>query len=179
MNILEIIKKSESERQDGNFGFASRKAYEYAVTEMTELMFGSLGKKVNLELLQRGKLFNLEFRDVVNPIINFPDTSINAVLDAKAIVELNKLNKALNLSYMILELYARNSEYFDRFNGVELIEESLIGPVLHFSLQGHKTLEIMRERLMSNPDAYFKEKYSENIHGNYFGDSVPNDFFLC
>jgi len=178
MDIIEKIKKSESELQDGNFGFDSRQDYEDAVIEMTSFTWGDYGKKINLELLQQGKLFGLEFKDITNPLFNFPAPSEDVVLDAKAIVELTKLNKALNLSYIIIELYARNREYCDNFIAIEPIEESLIGPVLHFSLQGHKTLEIMREKLMSNPDEYFKEKYSENIHGVYDGNSEPIDIVL-
>lgn len=178
MDILEVIKKSESERQDGNFGFDSRKDYEDAVIEMTSFTWGDYGKRINLELLQQGKLFGLEFKDFTNPLFNFPTPNKDVVLDAKAIAELNNLNKALNLSYTITELYARNSEYCDCFIGIVPIEESLIGPVLHFNLQGHKTLEIMREKLMSNPDEYFKEKYSENIHGVNDGNSESIDIVL-
>jgi len=158
MNIIEIIKKSESEHQGGNFGFDSRKDYEDAVIEMSSYTWGDFGKKINFELLQQGKLFGLEFKDLTNPLINFPTPNKDVVLDAEAIAELNKINKSLNLSYLIFNLFSRNDEFNNPFEEIVPIEHSLIGPVLYFGIHGHKTLEILRERLLSNPTQYFKVK---------------------
>lgn len=159
MDILEKIKKTKSEHQGGNFGFDSRKDYEDAVIEMSSYTWGDFGKQINFELLQQGKLFGLKFKDLTNPLINFPTPNKDVVLDAEAITELNKLNKSLNLSYLIFNLFSRNDEFNNPFDAIVPLDNSLIGPVLYFGIHGHKTLEVMREKLLCNPKKYFQEKF--------------------
>lgn len=163
MNIIEKIIKTRSEHQNGNFGFNSRKNYEDAAIEILLLMWGEYGRQINFELLEEGKLFGLEFKDLVNPSTNFPIPDAQMVFSARVITELNELNCALNLSYAILASYQQKKEDTESSIFFEPKTDYPIGPLLQFMIQGHKTLEIRRERLISNSKDYFAEIDSENV----------------
>jgi hypothetical protein len=163
MNTIEKIIKTRSEHQDGNFGFDSRKEYENAAIEMLLFMWGEYGRQINFELLEEGKSVGLEVKGLKNPITNFPIPDDQIVLTAKGIIELNELNCALNLSYDILTFYQKKKEDTESSIFIEPFTDAPIGPLLQFMIQGHKTLEFRRERLLKNSKDYFTEKNSENV----------------
>lgn len=163
MNIIEKIIKTQSEHQDGNFGFDSLKDYENAAIDMLLFMWGEYGRQINFELLEEGKLFGLEVKDLKNPRTNYPMPEAQMVFTARVIIELNELNSALNLSYDILTFYQKKKEDVESSIFFEPSTDAPIGPLLQFMIQGHKTLESRRERLIENSENYFTEKDSENV----------------
>jgi hypothetical protein len=143
-----------SNKIDPNFGYETREDYEKAVERMSTLMWGEFGKKINLNLLHRGKLQNIKFTDLTHPkelptviLENYPLK--NQILD-----DFNRINEALELSYKLLSFY---QDSIDNYKLSDLTA-SLTPTFLYFGIQGHKALEVMRELICNEPNDYFNQK---------------------
>jgi len=139
---------------DPNFGYETREDYEKAVERMSMLMWSEFGKKINLDLLREGKLQNKKFTDITDPkelptvlLENHPNNS-------RIIDEFTSIQEALNLSYKKLSFYQDSIDNYQLSD----VTASLTPTFLYFGVQGHITLEVMREMLNNNSSDYFNQK---------------------
>jgi hypothetical protein len=147
-----------SDKDNGwfNLGFSTREDYEQAAIKLAYLKHGEYGKRINLELLKDGKLNGKTFIDLTHPkalIITTYDKQLN---QEKISRELEALNNALELSYNLLEFFNDSAEY--EKSVYQTIMTSMISPILYFEIQGHYTLEVMRDKLINDPIGYFADK---------------------
>jgi hypothetical protein len=139
---------------DPNFGYGTREDYEKAIERMSMLMWSEFGKKINLDLLREGKLQNKKFTDITDPkelplvlLENHPNNS-------RIIDEFDGISEALNLSYKMLSFYQDSIDNYKLSD----VTASLTPTFMHFGIQGHITLEVMREMLSNNSSDYFNQK---------------------
>lgn len=138
---------------DPNFGYATREDYEKALEDMSMLMWDEFGKKINLKVLSEGKSKGLKFCDLTDPR-NLPTVLMeNAINNHKVGYEFERINEALNLSYKLLAFFQDSLNYQANDNNL-----GLLPAVSYFGIQGHLTLEVMRDMLSKNPENYFKQK---------------------
>ncbi len=144
-----------SNKIDPNFGYETREDYEKAVERMTMLMWGEFGKEINLNLLHRGKLQNIKFTDLTHPK-ELPTFLLeNNPSNNQTFNEFNAINEALNLSYKKLLFY---QDSLDNYTLSDL-NASITPAFIYFGVQGHITLEVMREMLCNDPREYFNQKF--------------------
>ena len=139
---------------DPNFGYETREDYEKAIERMSMLMWSEFGKKINLDLLREGKLQNKKFTDITDPkelplvlLENHPNNS-------RIIDEYDGISEALNLSYKMLSFYQDSIDNYQLSD----VTASLTPTLLYFGIQGHITLEVMREMLSNNSSDFFNQK---------------------
>lgn len=139
---------------DPNFGYGTREDYEKAIERMSMLMWSEFGKKINLDLLREGNLQNKKFTDIIDPkelpvllLENDPNNS-------RIIDEFDGISEALNLSYKMLSFY---QDSIDNYQLSDLTA-SLTPTLLYLGIQGHITLEVMREMLRNNSNDFFNQK---------------------
>ena len=139
---------------DPNFGYETREDYEKAVERMSMLMWSEFGKKINLDLLRECKLQNKKITDITDPkelpgvlLENHPNNS-------RIIDEFDGISEALNLSYKMLSFYQDSIDNYQLSD----VTNSLTPTFLYFGIQGHITLEVMREMLSNNSSDFFNQK---------------------
>jgi len=139
---------------DPNFGYETREDYEKAVEKMSMLMWSEFGKKINLDLLRDGKLQNKKFTDLTHPK-DLPGVLLeNDPKNSRIIDEFTSIQEALNLSYKKLSFYQDSIDNYQLSD----VTASLTPTFLYFGVQGHITLEVMREMLCNNSSDYFNQK---------------------
>ena len=143
-----------SNKIDPNFGYETREDYEKAVERMSMLMWSEFGKQINLKLLRDGKLQNKKITDLTHPT-ELPTFLLeNNPSNNQTFNEFNAINEALNLSYKKLLFYQDSLDNY----ALSDLSASITPAFIYFGVQGHITLEVMREMLCNDPSEYFNQK---------------------
>ena len=156
ITLENALEKAVYEQKDDNFGFDSRVEYQKQLVEMLVFVWGSFGWKIKKELISLGEQRSRSIEEIINELLNTQTFKAPANFGDRDIAEFNMINEAIRLSYKLINHYSENETITDV--NFKIHDAHNFSSMVDYIIQGYLTLEGMREKLISNPTEYFREK---------------------